>query len=182
MSKSENIQSNITAEELAGSNFAQFEQDQDKLVVEKLLEYAKGVHTIEDVNNFLKGYAESLSGSDGSKRARKSMVKTILCTLTVTDKKLSEYHKLSKPADGQKLVKAKMKNAKGINSLASALRVPSAGKAEGESEGEGEGSEPTANDAKSLSDLWSTFMGEAMNHGHTKDDILSFLVTLDLSK
>jgi hypothetical protein len=73
-----------------------------------------------------------------------------------------------------------MKNAKGINSLASALRVPSAGKAEGEAEGEG--SEPTANEAKSLADLWSTFMGEAMNHGHTKDDILSFLVTLDLSK
>jgi len=181
--KAENIQSNVTAEELAGGNFAKFEQDQDKLVVEKLLEYAKGIHTIEDVNNFLKGYAESLSGSDGSKRSRKSMVRTILCTLTATDKKLSEYHKLSNPADGQKLVKAKMKNAKGINSLASALRVPSAGKAEGDSEGdgEGEGSEPTAKDAKDLPTLYAEFMGEALNNGHTKDEIATFIASLNLS-
>jgi hypothetical protein len=174
--KAENIQSNVTAEELAGGNFAKFEQDQDKLVVEKLLEYAKGIHTIEDVNNFLKGYAESLSGSDGSKRSRKSMVKTILCTLTATDKKLSEYHKLSNPADGQKLVKAKMKNAKGINSLASALRVPSAGKAEGDSEGEGESEPETETGYVNKADEWwdaCVKLGHSDKFGLTTDEMMA---------
>lgn len=181
MSKAENIQSNVTAEELAGSNFAKFEQDKDKLVVEKLLEYAKGIHTIEDVNNFLKGYAESLSGSDGSKRSRKSMVKTILCTLTATDKKLSEYHKLSKPADGQKLVKDKMKNAKGINSLASALRVPSAGKAEGEGEGEGEESAMDPQDVSAISKKWwdaCKKLAHSDDYGLTNSDIQIFIENL----
>jgi hypothetical protein len=67
------------------------------------------------------------------------------------------------------------KGAKGIDSLAKALRIPSAGKAESESE-------PTADNAKDLSTLWASFMGEALNNGHTKNDIAAFIATLDLSK
>jgi hypothetical protein len=175
--KAENIQSNTSAPRLAGSAFAKFEQDQDGLLVDKLLTHAKGIHTKHDVEEFLTGYVEGLAGDANSKKVRKSMVRKILVVLTATDKKLNEYHKLSKPSDGQKLVRSKMKVAKGINALSAALRVPSAPKVEGEGE-----SEPTAKDAKDLPTLWSTFMGDALTNGHTKDDIAAFLATLDLSK
>lgn len=171
--KAENIQSNTSAPRIAGSQFAKFEQDQDGLLVDKLLTHAKGIHTKHDVEEFLTGYVEGLSGDANSKKVRKSMVRKILVVLTATDKKLNEYHKLSKPADGQKLVRSKMKVAKGINALSAALRVPSAPKVEGEGE-----SEPTAKDAPSLESELRAFVKKQHENGHTNLDIGNAMAAL----
>ena len=175
--KAENVQSNTSAPFIAGSRFGKFHNEQSTLLTTRLLEDAKAIHTVNDLKDYVIGYREALTISDSSRQAMASMVRTILKVATGLDAKLCEYHKVKTPAAGQKVVKAKMdKGAKGIDSLAKALRIPSAGKAEGE----GEGSEPTANDAKDLPTLWSTFIGDALNNGHTKDDIAAFLrETLD---
>ena len=176
--KAENVQSNTSAPFIAGRQFGKFHNEHSTLLSVRLLDDAKKIHTVQDMKDYIAGYKETLTGTDSSKDAMASMVRTILKVATGLDAKLCEYHKVKTPAAGQKVVKAKMdKGAKGIDSLAKALRIPSAGKAEGE----GEGSEPTANDAKDLATLWSTFMGDALNNGHTKDDIAAFLVTVDLS-
>ena len=77
--KAENIQSNTSAPRIAGSQFAKFEQDQDGLLVDKLLTHAKGIHTKHDVEEFLIGYVEGLAGDANSKKVRKSMVRKIMC-------------------------------------------------------------------------------------------------------
>lgn len=168
--KAENIQSNTSAPRIAGSQFARFEQEQDGLLVDKLLTHAKGIHTKHDVEEFLTGYVEGLSGDANSKKVRKSMVRKILVVLTATDKKLNEYHKLSKPADGQKLVRSKMKVAKGINALSAALRVPSAPKVEGDSEGESDAGFVTKADA-----WWAACikLGHSDKYGLTTDEMMA---------
>ena len=173
--KAENIQSNTSAPRIAGSRFAKFEQEQDGLLVDNLLTHAKGIHTKHDVEEFLTGYVEGLSGDANSKKVRKSMVRKILVVLTATDKKLNEYHKLSKPADGQKLVRSKMKVAKGINALSAALRVPSAPKVEGE--GESEGDTGTNDTQTSLLAWWAACekLGHSDKYGLTTDEMLAFI-------
>lgn len=174
--KAENIQSNTSAPFLAGRTFGTFAQEQTVAITSRLLKDAKALYTVQDLKDYCQGYKETLTGTGAD--AQTSMVRKILKVLTAQDKTLNEYHKIKTPAAGQKLVKAKMdKGAKGIDSLAKALRVPSAGKAEGDSE-----SEPTAKDAKALADLWATFIGDALTHGHTKSDVAAFLATLDLAK
>lgn len=165
--------------EMAGSQFAGREKEARKAVLADLIATAKKeIKTREDRDAFLKGYGEAFEGTDKSKRASKSRIKRILSVMTATDDKLNDAHGLAKPEDGVKLVTKLAKQHHGLAAMYDALKVPSAGEAEGEGEGEGE---PSADDAKSLADLWSTFMGEAMNHGHTKDEIASFLATLDLT-
>ena len=175
--KAENIQSNTSAPRIAGSQFAKFEQEQDGLLVDKLLTHAKGIHTKHDVEEFLTGYVEGLSGDANSKKVRKSMVRKILVVLTATDKKLNEYHKLSKPADGQKLVRSKMKAAKGINALSAALRVPSAPKVESDGEGESEGDTGTNDTQAMLLAWWAACekLGHSDKYGLTTDDMLAFI-------
>ena len=176
--KAENIQSNTSAPFLAGRAFGTFHKEQASTITGRLVEDAKKIHTAQDLKDYCNGYKESLGGTGAD--AMTSMVRCILKVATGLDAKMCDYHKVKTPAQGQKVVKDKMaKGANGIDSLAKALRIPSAGKAEGDSEGEG--SEPTANDAKNLADLWSTFMGEALKNGHTKDDIAAFIATLDLA-
>ena len=176
MTNSANVQSNTSAPFFAGRTFGTFAQEQTLAVTSRLVADAKAIHTAQDLKDYCQGYKETLTGTGAD--AQTSMVRKILKVLTAQDKKLNEYHKIKTPAAGQKLVKAKMDNgAKGIDSLAKSLRIPSAGKAEGEGE-----SEPTAKDAKALADLWSTFIGEALTHGHTKSDVAAFLATLDLAK
>lgn len=174
--KAENIQSNTSAPFLAGRAFGTFHTETALTIVNRLLKDAKAIHTAQDMKDYCNGYKETLSGSTGSKDTQTSMVRTVLKVATGLDAKLCEYHKVKTPAAGQKVVQKHIdKGAKGIDSLSKALRIPSAGKAEGESE-------PTAKDAKALSDLWSTFIGEALTHGHTKSDVAAFIATLDLSK
>jgi len=172
--------------ETAGKDVAEAQQKAGREVLNIAISTIKAkVFTEDDAKAFLKGYADQMATTNkDSVKTLKSRMARIVKVMLASDKKLNEFHNLSKPADGQKLVTKLAKKCDGIAPLYKALAVPSAGKAEGDSEGEGEGegSEPTANDAKALSDLWSTFMGEAMNHGHTKDDIAAFLLTLDLSQ
>ena len=175
--KAENIQSNTSAPTLAGRAFGTFHRKQSALVTERLVEDAKKIHTAQDLKDYCNGYKESLGGTGAD--AMTSMVRCILKVATGLDAKLCDYHKVKTPAQGQKVVKDKMaKGANGIDSLAKALRIPSAGKAEGDGESD---AEPTANDAKNLADLWSTFMGEALKNGHTKDDIAAFIATINLA-
>ena len=163
--------------QFVGAAFAGREKEARKAVLADLIATAKKeIKTREDVKAFLTGYGEAFEGTDASKRASKSRIKRILSVMTATDDKLNDAHGLAKPEDGVKLVTKLAKQHHGLAAMYDALKVPSAGEAEGEGEGE-----PSADDAKSLADLWSTFMGEAMNHGHTKDEIAHFLATLDLT-
>lgn len=171
-----NVQSNTSAAMLAGEDFGAFAKAQSVAITQRLLEDAKLLYTAEDTKQYCEGYKKTLSGSGAD--AQTSMVRKIIKVLTAQDAKLNAHHKIKTPAQGQKVVKDKMaKGANGIDSLAKELRIPSAGKAEGDGE-----SEPTAKDAKELADLWATFIGDALTHGHTKSDVATFIATLDLAK
>ena len=176
MTNSANVQTNTSAAMLAGENFGAFAKAQSVKITQRLLEDAKLLYTAEDTKQYCEGYKKTLSGSGAD--AQTSMVRKIIKVLTAQDAKLNAHHKIKTPAQGQKVVKDKMaKGANGIDSLAKELRIPSAGKAEGDGE-----SEPTAKDAKALADLWATFIGDALTHGHTKSDVATFIATLDLAK
>lgn len=177
--KAENIQSNTSAPYIAGQRFGTFHTETTLTIVNRLLKDAKSVYTADDVKEYCKGYKSSLvSDSQGSKDSQTSYVRKIMLVATANDDKLNEFHKVKTPSQGAKVIKDKMtKGAKGLDSLAKALRVPTVGKADGEGE-----SEPTAKDAKALADLWATFIGDALTHGHTKSDVAAFLATLDLAK
>ena len=166
--------------ETAGKDVAEAQQKAGREVLNIAISTIKSkVFTDEDAKAFLKGYADQMATTNkDSVKTLKSRMARIVKVMLASDKKLNEFHKLSKPADGQKLVAKLAKQCDGILPLYKALAVPSAGKAEGDSEGEGEGSEPTAKDAKDLPTLYAEFMGEAMNNGHTKDDIAAFLATV----
>lgn len=170
--KAENIQSNTSAPFLAGRTFGTFAQEQTVAITSRLLKDAKTLHTAQDLKDYCQGYKETLTGTGAD--AQTSMVRKILKVLTAQDAKLNEYHKIKTPAAGQKLVKAKMdKGAKGIDSLAKALRIPSAGKAEGDSEG----SEPTAETGYvTKADAWwdaCIKMGHSDKYGLTTDEMMA---------
>lgn len=173
--KAENVQSNTSAPFIAGRQFGKFHNDQSALLSVRLLDDAKKIHTVQDMKDYIAGYKETLTGTDGSKDSMASMVRTILKVATGLDAKLCEYHKVKTPAAGQKVVKAKMdKGAKGIDSLAKALRIPSAGKADGD----GEGSEPTAKDAPSLEAELKAFVQKQHENGYTNLDIGNAMAAL----
>ena len=175
--------------EKAGKDVAKAQQKAGREVLNIAITTIKSnVYTEEDAKHFLKGYADQMATTNkDSVKTLKSRMARIVKVMLASDKKLNEFHKLSKPADGQKLVDKLSKQCDGILPLYKALAVPSAGKAEGDSdsdsdsEGEGEGSEPTAKDAKDLPTLYAEFMGEALNNGHTKDEIATFIASLNLS-
>ena len=164
--------------ETAGKDVAEAQQKAGREVLNIAISTIKAkVFTEEDAKAFLKGYADQMATTNkDSVKTLKSRMARIVKVMLASDKKLNEFHKLSKPADGHKLVAKLAKQCDGIAPLYKALAVPSAGKAEGDSEGEG--SEPTAKDAKDLPTLYAEFTGAAMNNGHTKDDIAAFLSTV----
>ena len=167
--------------ETAGKDVAVAQQKAGREVLNIAISTIKAkVFTDEDAKAFLRGYADQMATTNkDSVKTLKSRMARIVKVMLASDKKLNEFHKLSNPADGHKLVAKLAKQCDGILPLYKALAVPSAGKAEGDSEGEG--SEPTAKDAKDLPTLYAEFMGEAMNNGHTKDDIAAFLATVTAS-
>jgi hypothetical protein len=169
--------------EKAGKDVAKAQQKAGREVLNIAITTIKSnVYTEEDAKHFLDGYAEQMATTNkDSVKTLKSRMARIVKVMLASDKKLNEFHKLSKPADGQKLVDKLSKQCDGILPLYKALAVPSAGKAEGEGDGEGEGSEPTAKEAKDLPTLYAEFMGEALNNGHTKDEIATFIASLNLS-
>jgi len=171
--KAENIQSNTSAPFLAGRAFGTFHTEQDAAIVTRLVKDAKAIHCAQDLKDYCNGYKETLTGSDGSKDTRASMVRTVLKVATGLDKKLCEYHKVKTPAAGQKVVQKHIdKGAKGIDSLSKALRIPSAGKADsaGESEPEAETGYVTKADA-----WWDACikLGHSDKYGLTTDEMMA---------
>lgn len=168
--KAENIQSNTSAPFLAGRTFGTFAQEQTVAITSRLLKDAKAIHTAQDLKDYCQGYKETLAGTGAD--AQTSMVRKILKVLTASDAKLNDYHKIKTPAAGQKLVQAKMdKGAKGIDSLAKALRIPSAGKAEGDGDSEG-GTNETHD---TLSAWWAACekLGHSDKFGLTTNEMLA---------
>jgi len=175
MSKAENIQSNTSAPYIAGQRFGTFYNDTALTIVNRLLDDAKSVHTAGDVKDYCKGYKSSLvSDSQGSKDSQTSYVRKIMLVATANDAKLNEFHKVKTPAQGAKVIKDKMtKGAKGLDSLAKALRLPSAGKAEGEGDGD---SETGTNDTHdTLLAWWAACekLGHSDKFGLTTDEMLA---------
>jgi len=176
MSKSENIQSNTSAPFLAGRQFGSWHTETSLTIVNRLLKDAQAIHTAQDMKDYCNGYKETLSGSTGSKDSQTSMVRCILKVATGLDKAMSDYHKVKTPAAGQKVVQKQIdKGAKGIDSLAKALRIPSAGKAESESELEGETGTNETQD--NLLAWWEDCkkLGHSNKYGLTNDEMLAFL-------
>jgi hypothetical protein len=179
--KSENVQSNTSAPFLAGSMFGKFHNEQSTLLTVRLLDDAKKIHTVNDLKDYIVGYREALTISDSSRQAMASMVRTILKVATGLDDKLCEYHKVKTAAAGQKVVKAKMdKGAKGIDSLAKALRIPSAPKAESDGESDSDSSDNVKGDFKKRASMlawWAACekLGQSEKYKLTTDEMLAFL-------
>ena len=58
--KAENIQSNASAPLLAGRAFGTFHSEQEQAIVMRLLKDAKGLHTAQDLKDYVTGYKETL--------------------------------------------------------------------------------------------------------------------------
>ena len=54
--KAENIQSNASAPLLAGRAFGTFHSEQEQAIVTRLLKDAKGLHTAQDLKDYVTGY------------------------------------------------------------------------------------------------------------------------------
>jgi hypothetical protein len=174
--KAENIQSNTSAPFLAGRAFGTFSTETALTIVNRLLKDAKGIHTAQDMKDYCNGYKETLTGSTGSKDSQTSMVRTVLKVATGLDAKLCEYHKVKTPAAGQKVVQKQIdKGAKGIDSLSKALRIPSAGKAEGDGDSEVETGTNDTHDT--LSAWWAACekLGHSDKYGLTTDEMLAHI-------
>jgi hypothetical protein len=178
MTNSAKVKTDVLADvRMAGQRFAEFKLAHDKRIAPALLEHAKTVSTQQDVDAFCDGYAETLTGTDGSKRAQKSMVRTILKVLTATDDKLNTYHKLKKPADGRKVLDKAMLKTVGIDALSKALRVP-ANKSDAANDTEtGEGDTGTNEAQNTLQAWWDDCIkkGHSDKYGLTNDEMLAFI-------
>jgi hypothetical protein len=175
--KAQNIQSNTSAPFLAGRQFGSFHTETSLSIVNRLMKDAQSIHTAQDMKDYCNGYKETLTGSDGSKDSQTSMVRCILKVATGLDKAMAEYHKVKTPAAGQKVVQKQIdKGAKGIDSLAKALRIPAAPKVS-DSEGEGEGETGTNETQDNLLAWWAACekLGHSDKYGLTTDEMLAFL-------
>ncbi len=175
--KAENIQSNTSASYIAGQRFGTFYNDTALTIVNRLLDDAKSVHTADDVKEYCKGYKSSLvSDSQGSKDSMTSYVRKIMLVATANDAKLNEFHKVKTPAQGAKVIKDKMtKGAKGLDSLAKALRLPTVGKAD--SAGDSEGDTGTNETQGALDAWWAACekLGHSDKFGLTTDEMLAHI-------
>ena len=175
--KAENIQSNTSAPFLAGRQFGSWQTETSLTIVNRLLKDAQSIHTAQDMKDYCNGYKETLSGSTGSKDAQTSMVRCILKVATGLDKAMADYHKVNTPAAGQKVVQKQIdKGAKGIDSLAKALRIPSAPKVS-DSDGESDGETGTNDTQNNLLAWWAACekLGHSDKYGLTTDEMLAFL-------
>ena len=173
-----NINDNIFLQvETAGQNVAKAQQKAGREILNIAITTIKStVYTPEDSKAFLKGYADQMATTNkNSVKTMKSRMARIVKVMLASDKKLNEFHKLSKPADGQKLITKLAKQCDGILPLYNALAIPSAGKAEGDSEGDSEGSEPTDAKKESLSEMTINHIKRARKNGYTNDEMLTTL-------
>ena len=162
------------AVEMAGKDVAIAQQDAARSVMAVAVEtIKKNVHTKEDAKAFLTGYADQIATTNkDSVKSLKSRMARIVKVLIVSDDKLNEYHKLSKPADGQKLIAKLSKKCDGLKPLYDALAIPSAEPVSGESESE---SEPTDDNKESLTEITIDYIKRARKNGYTTDDIMTTL-------
>jgi len=160
--------------EMAGKDVAIAQQDAARSVMAVAVEtIKKNVHTKEDAKAFLTGYADQIATTNkDSVKSLKSRMARIVKVLIVSDEKLNEFHKLSKPADGQKLIAKLSKKCDGLKPLYDALAIPSAEPVTSEGDSEGE---PTDADKKTLPEIFAEAMKQARHHGYTTDEIVAEL-------
>ena len=170
-------------QERAGKEVAEAQQEAGRAVLAIAIEtIRKEVKTPEDGKAFLKGYADQIATTNkDSVKTLKSRMARIVKVMLASDIKLNEFHKLTKPADGQKLVAKLAKKCDGLAPMYHALAIPSAGKADGaETEAESESSEPTDKDKRSLAEIMSDAIKEARANGYTTTEIMDALATSSL--
>lgn len=160
--------------EMAGKDVAIAQQEAARSVMSVAVEtIKKNVHTKEDAKAFLTGYADQIATTNkDSVKSLKSRMARIVKVLIVSDDKLNEYHKLSKPADGQKLIEKLSKKCDGLKPLYDALAIPSAEPVSGESESE---SEPTDDNKESLTEMTIDYIKRARKNGYTTDEMIATL-------
>jgi len=165
--------------EMAGKDVAIAQQDAARSVMAVAIEtIKKNVHTKEDAKAFLTGYADQIATTNkDSVKSLKSRMARIVKVLIVSDDKLNEYHKLSKPVDGQKLIAKLSKKCDGLKPLYDALAIPSAEPVTGEGDSE---SEPTDADKKSLPEIFAEAMKQARHHGYTTEEIMNHLADMSI--
>ena len=174
MSNSNQNTNPFLAVEMAGKDVAIAQQDAARSVMSVAVEtIKKNVHTKEDAKAFLTGYADQIATTNkDSVKSLKSRMARIVKVLIVSDEKLNEFHKLSKPADGQKLIAKLSKKCDGLKPLYDALAIPSAEPVTSEGDSEGE---PTDADKKTLPEIFAEAMKQARHHGYTTDEIVAEL-------
>ena len=160
--------------EMAGKDVAIAQQDAARSVMAVAVEtIKKNVHTKEDAKAFLTGYADQIATTNkDSVKSLKSRMARIVKVLFVSDEKLNEYHKLSKPVDGQKLIAKLSKKCDGLKPLYDALAIPSAEPVTSEGDSEGE---PTDAGKESLIEITIDYIKRARKNGYTTDDIMTTL-------
>ena len=165
--------------EMAGKDVAIAQQDAARSVMSVAVEtIKKNVHTKEDAKAFLTGYADQIATTNkDSVKSLKSRMARIVKVLIVSDEKLNEYHKLSKPLDGQKLIAKLSKKCDGLKPLYDALAIPSAEPVTGEGDGE---SEPTDKNKRPLPEIFANATKEARENGYTTDEIVAELSYLQI--
>ena len=167
-------------QEMAGKKVAVAQQEAGRQVLAIAIEtIRRDVKTPEDGKAFLKGYADQIATTNkDSVKTLKSRMARIVKVMLASDVKLNEFHKLTKPADGQKLVAKLAKKCDGLAPMYHALAIPSAGKADGaETESE---SEPTDKDKRSLAEIMTDAIKEARANGYTTSEIMDALATSSL--
>ena len=172
MSNSNQNTNPFLAVEMAGKDVAIAQQDAARSVMTVAIEtIKKNVHTKEDAKAFLTGYADQIATTNkDSVKSLKSRMARSVKVLIVSDEKLNEYHKLSKPADGQKLIAKLSKKCDGLKPLYDALAIPSAEPVTGEGDSE---SEPTDDNKESLIEITIDYLKRARKNGYTTDDIMT---------
>jgi hypothetical protein len=178
MSNSNQNTNPFLAVEMAGKDVAIAQQNAARSVMSVAIEtIKKNVHTKEDAKAFLTGYADQIATTNkDSVKSLKSRMARIVKVLIVSDEKLNEYHKLAKPADGQKLIEKLSKKCDGLKPLYDALAIPSAEPVTGEGDGEGDnGSEPTDAEKESLTEITIDYIKRARKNGYTTDEMIATL-------
>ncbi len=164
-------------QEKAGADVAKAEQKAGREVLALAIKTIKTeVKTVEDAEAFLKGYADQMKTTNkNSVKTMKSRMRRLVNVMLASDKKLNAFHKLSKPADGQKLVDKLAKTCAGIKPMYEALN-PEEPAPESE-EGEGEGESGTNDTHDSLVAWWAACekLGHSDKFGLTTDEMLAFV-------
>jgi hypothetical protein len=163
----------------AGAIVAKAQLDAEKKPVAAMIKGLADVKTKEDVAEFIGGYEGGLIAGGKSEASVKVMIsraRRIAKIWTATDKKLNDFHGLTSPADGQKLVKDTATESGGLTELYEKLApkeqeiTPETDQGAEDAETESS-SEPLASEAPKLSHLLSEFVQKAHENGYTNDEI-----------